>query len=159
MPCMAGLPDGTYLIVGGGQHGVAGFGLGGAPNYNACVVSSLSPSDHFTVNDMANLSQCPLRPLKTIKPTHVSNGKHNRSPPLPQRSNSPPRRPRNDLRLRPNRKLQLTRRLLARRIPRRSLHATLHPQRCCTPNIHNRQHGLGVWSHSDFHEQCGWCEG
>jgi hypothetical protein len=32
---MAGLPDGTYLIVGGGQHGVAGFGLGGAPNYNA----------------------------------------------------------------------------------------------------------------------------
>jgi hypothetical protein len=35
MPCMAGLPDGTYLIVGGGQHGVAGFGLGGAPNFNA----------------------------------------------------------------------------------------------------------------------------
>jgi len=37
MPCMAGLPDGTYLIVNGGQHGVAGFGLGGDPNYNAVL--------------------------------------------------------------------------------------------------------------------------
>jgi hypothetical protein len=37
MPCIAGLPDGTYLIVNGGQHGVAGFGLGGDPNYNAVL--------------------------------------------------------------------------------------------------------------------------
>jgi len=37
MPCMAGLPDGTYIILNGGQHGVAGFGLGGSPNYNAVL--------------------------------------------------------------------------------------------------------------------------
>jgi hypothetical protein len=45
---MAGLPDGTYLIVNGGQHGVAGFGLGAAPNLNAGLFlffyTSLSPN-------------------------------------------------------------------------------------------------------------------
>jgi hypothetical protein len=34
---MAGLPDGTYLILNGGQHGVAGFGLAGSPNLNAIL--------------------------------------------------------------------------------------------------------------------------
>ncbi|PMD52509.1 copper radical oxidase [Hyaloscypha bicolor E] len=43
MPCMAGLPDGTYLIVSGGQHGVAGFGLGGAPNWNAVLYDPTKP--------------------------------------------------------------------------------------------------------------------
>lgn len=43
MPCMAGLPDGTYLIANGGQHGVAGFGLGGAPNYNAILYDPSKP--------------------------------------------------------------------------------------------------------------------
>jgi hypothetical protein len=47
---MAGLPDGTYLIVGGGQHGVAGFGLGGAPNYNAYAISSLPLNIENTSN-------------------------------------------------------------------------------------------------------------
>lgn len=43
MPCMAGLPDGTYLILNGGQHGVAGFGLGGSPNYNAVLYDPSKP--------------------------------------------------------------------------------------------------------------------
>ncbi|TVY32342.1 WSC domain-containing protein [Lachnellula subtilissima] len=43
MPCMAGLPDGTYLIANGGQHGVAGFGLGGSPNYNAILYDPAKP--------------------------------------------------------------------------------------------------------------------
>ena len=53
MPCMAGLPDGTYFITGGGQHGVAGFGLGGAPNYNALLYDPTKPvNQRFSV--MAN---------------------------------------------------------------------------------------------------------
>jgi len=40
---MAGLPDGTYLIANGGQHGVAGFGLGGSPNYNAILYDPTKP--------------------------------------------------------------------------------------------------------------------
>lgn len=43
MPCMAGLPDGTYIILNGGQHGVAGFGLGGSPNYNAVLYDPSKP--------------------------------------------------------------------------------------------------------------------
>ena len=40
---MAGLPDGTYIILGGGQHGVAGFGLAGAPNLNAVLYDPTKP--------------------------------------------------------------------------------------------------------------------
>jgi hypothetical protein len=40
---MAGLPDGTYLIANGAQHGVAGFGLGGDPNYNAVLYDPSQP--------------------------------------------------------------------------------------------------------------------
>ncbi|TVY28312.1 WSC domain-containing protein [Lachnellula hyalina] len=43
MPSMAGLPDGTYLILGGGQHGVAGFGLAGSPNLNAVLYDPTKP--------------------------------------------------------------------------------------------------------------------
>ncbi|KAH8807678.1 hypothetical protein F5884DRAFT_673669, partial [Xylogone sp. PMI_703] len=43
MPCMAGLPDGTYVIVNGAQHGVAGFGLAGDPNYNAVLYDPRKP--------------------------------------------------------------------------------------------------------------------
>jgi hypothetical protein len=43
MPCMAGLPDGTYLILNGGEHGVAGFGLGGVPNLNAVLYDPAKP--------------------------------------------------------------------------------------------------------------------
>lgn len=43
LPCMAGLPDGTYVILGGGQHGVAGFGLAGAPNLNAVMYDPTKP--------------------------------------------------------------------------------------------------------------------
>lgn len=43
MPCMAGLPDGTYIILGGGEHGVAGFGLAGAPNLNAVLYDPTKP--------------------------------------------------------------------------------------------------------------------
>lgn len=43
MPCMSGLPDGTYLILNGGEHGVAGFGLGGVPNFNAVLYDPSKP--------------------------------------------------------------------------------------------------------------------
>jgi hypothetical protein len=40
---MAALPDGTYLIANGAQHGVAGFGLAGSPNYNAVLYNPTLP--------------------------------------------------------------------------------------------------------------------
>jgi Domain of unknown function (DUF1929) len=41
--CMTALPDGTYLILNGGQQGVAGFGLGGDPNYSAVMYDPTKP--------------------------------------------------------------------------------------------------------------------
>lgn len=35
--CMTALPDGTYLILNGARHGVAGFGLASDPNLNAVL--------------------------------------------------------------------------------------------------------------------------
>lgn len=43
MSCMAGLPDGTYIIMNGAHHGAAGFGLGGDPNYNAVLYDPTQP--------------------------------------------------------------------------------------------------------------------
>ncbi|KAF8259546.1 copper radical oxidase [Lactarius quietus] len=43
MPCMAPLPDGTYLIVNGGKAGVAGFGLGANPNFQALLYDPTQP--------------------------------------------------------------------------------------------------------------------
>jgi hypothetical protein len=40
---MAGLPDGTYIILNGAQHGVAGFGLAGSPNLNAILYDPSKP--------------------------------------------------------------------------------------------------------------------
>jgi hypothetical protein len=40
---MAGLPNGTYIIINGNQHGAAGFGLGGDPNYNAMLYDPMKP--------------------------------------------------------------------------------------------------------------------
>jgi hypothetical protein len=50
---MAGLPDGTYLIVNGGQHGVAGFGLGDDPNLNAVLYDPSKPHNQ-RMSIMAN---------------------------------------------------------------------------------------------------------
>ncbi len=46
MSCMAPLPDGTYLIANGAQHGVAGFGLGSNPNLNALIYDPSKPVGH-----------------------------------------------------------------------------------------------------------------
>ncbi|KAI0457698.1 WSC domain-containing protein [Xylaria acuta] len=43
MSCMAPLPDGTYLIANGAQHGVAGFGLADDPNLNALLYDPFKP--------------------------------------------------------------------------------------------------------------------
>lgn len=43
MTCMAPLPDGTYLILNGAQHGVAGFGLAKDPNLNALLYDPRKP--------------------------------------------------------------------------------------------------------------------
>ncbi|PHH91458.1 hypothetical protein CDD83_359 [Cordyceps sp. RAO-2017] len=43
MPCMAPLPDGTYMILNGARHGVAGFGLGKDPNLNALLYDPAKP--------------------------------------------------------------------------------------------------------------------
>ncbi|KAL2063582.1 hypothetical protein VTL71DRAFT_5387 [Oculimacula yallundae] len=53
LPCMAGLPDGTYVILNGGEHGVAGFGLAGAPNLNAVIYDPSKPV-HTRMSIMAN---------------------------------------------------------------------------------------------------------
>ena len=53
MPCMAPLPDGTYLIVGGGQKGMAGFGLADDPNLNAILYDPKLPLGH-RISVMAN---------------------------------------------------------------------------------------------------------
>ena len=53
MPCIAPLPDGTYLIANGAKHGVAGFGLANQPNLNALLYDPSKPlHSRFTV--MAN---------------------------------------------------------------------------------------------------------
>ena len=41
---MAGLPDGTYLIVNGGQHGAAGFGLQAHPTTTLFFTIPPNPS-------------------------------------------------------------------------------------------------------------------
>jgi hypothetical protein len=43
MPCIAPLPDGTYLIANGAMHGVAGFGLATNPNLNALLYDPSKP--------------------------------------------------------------------------------------------------------------------
>lgn len=43
MPCIAALPDGTYLIVNGAKKGVAGFGLAESPNLNAVLYDPSKP--------------------------------------------------------------------------------------------------------------------
>src|SRR6201996_5157064 len=40
---MTALPDGTYLILNGGQQGVAGFGLADDPNLNAVLYDPSKP--------------------------------------------------------------------------------------------------------------------
>jgi hypothetical protein len=82
------------------------------------ILLYILPPDLSIKNMLTFNFQRPLRPHKTGKPTHVRNGQHNRRAPLPQRSNRPPGRPRHGLWFRSNRKLQLTRWLLARRVPR-----------------------------------------
>ena len=53
MPCIAPLPDGTYLVANGAHHGVAGFGLADGPNLNALLYDPTKPyGSRFTV--MAN---------------------------------------------------------------------------------------------------------
>ncbi|KAL9614738.1 MAG: hypothetical protein Q9167_000807 [Letrouitia subvulpina] len=53
MPCIAALPDGTYLIANGAQQGVAGFGLANTPNLNAVLYDPTKPlNQRMTV--MAN---------------------------------------------------------------------------------------------------------
>jgi Domain of unknown function (DUF1929) len=43
MPCMATLPDGTFLIVNGAHQGVAGFGLASSPNLQALLYDPSKP--------------------------------------------------------------------------------------------------------------------
>jgi len=53
MSCMAPLPDGTYLILNGAKHGVAGFGLASDPNLNAVLYDPTKPV-HKRMTVMAN---------------------------------------------------------------------------------------------------------
>ncbi|KAH0543417.1 hypothetical protein FGG08_002275 [Glutinoglossum americanum] len=51
--CMTALPDGTYLILNGGQQGRAGFGLAVRPNHNAVLYDPSQPvNSRFSI--MAN---------------------------------------------------------------------------------------------------------
>ena len=51
--CITALPDGTYLILNGGQQGVAGFGLCTEPNRNAVLYDPSKPVNN-RMNIMAN---------------------------------------------------------------------------------------------------------
>ncbi|KKY17432.1 putative copper radical oxidase [Phaeomoniella chlamydospora] len=51
--CMVSLPDGTYLILNGGENGAAGFGLGRDPNHNA-VLYDPAKSVGSRMTSMAN---------------------------------------------------------------------------------------------------------
>ena len=53
MSCMAPLPDGTYLILNGAHHGVAGFGLATNPNLNALLYDPTQPAGS-RISVMAN---------------------------------------------------------------------------------------------------------
>ena len=50
---MTALPDGTYLIINGGQQGRAGFGLAVNPNHNAVLCEPSKPL-HSRMSVMAN---------------------------------------------------------------------------------------------------------
>lgn len=43
MPCIASLPDGTFLILNGALQGVAGFGLASDPNLGALLYDPTQP--------------------------------------------------------------------------------------------------------------------
>jgi hypothetical protein len=43
MPCIASLPDGTFLILNGALQGVAGFGLANGPNLGALLYDPTQP--------------------------------------------------------------------------------------------------------------------
>jgi hypothetical protein len=50
MPCIAALPDGTYLIVNGAHQGHAGFGLASSPNLQAVLYEpSLPVHSRFSI--------------------------------------------------------------------------------------------------------------
>lgn len=53
MPCIAPLPDGTFLIANGAHQGVAGFGLATSPNTNAVLYDPSKPVN-FRMSVMAN---------------------------------------------------------------------------------------------------------
>jgi hypothetical protein len=44
MPCMAALPDGTFLVVNGAHRGRAGFNLASDPNLNAVLYDPSQPA-------------------------------------------------------------------------------------------------------------------
>src|ERR1700761_3841683 len=43
MPCMVALPDGTFMILNGAQHGVAGFNGADSPNLSALLYDPSQP--------------------------------------------------------------------------------------------------------------------
>jgi hypothetical protein len=53
MPCMAALPDGTYLIVNGAHHGRAGFNLANDPNLSALLYDPSQPP-HQRISVLGN---------------------------------------------------------------------------------------------------------
>lgn len=65
MSCMAPLPDGTYLILNGAHHGVAGFGLGVDPNLNALLYDPRKPLGH-RITIMANTTVARLYHSESI---------------------------------------------------------------------------------------------
>ena len=44
MPCIASLPDGTFLILNGALQGLAGFGLASDPNLGAVLYDPTQPT-------------------------------------------------------------------------------------------------------------------
>jgi hypothetical protein len=58
MSCMVALPDGTFLIVNGAHHGVAGFGLGEDPNFSAVLYDpTQSPGSRMSILNNTNIAR------------------------------------------------------------------------------------------------------
>jgi hypothetical protein len=58
MPCMAALPDGTFLILNGAHQGHAGFGLANDPNFNAVLYDPFKPNgQRFSILDDTDIAR------------------------------------------------------------------------------------------------------
>jgi len=58
LPNMVNLPDGTYLITNGAQHGIAGFAFADTPNFQAVLYDPYAPLYHrFSILNSSTIAR------------------------------------------------------------------------------------------------------